>query len=290
MQEESREEPLQTTESSQKNDEVDTEMITSTIEPVTAVPNMEVDSEVQIPVLGKQRLESILEEDEEDVSEQSQRNENAETEAAKDECGSSQDGQTVNQLSEAKEPTDGEQHKQDLDADEQQSSTDCQDHPGQYSGDNSNNHEAKSSPETVNIRQEQESPRDDAGDSTAGQKDLVETEGHSSHSSHEHMHQLQDDSEQPADQEQHKQDHDADEQQSSTDHPGQYSGDNSNNHGVKSSPETVNIGHEQESPRDDAGGSIAVQVETEEHSSHSSHEHTHQLRDDSEQLVNTHQS
>ena len=279
---------MQTTESSQKNDEVDAEMITSTIEPVTAVPNTEVDSEVQIPVLGKQRLESILEEDEEDVSEQSQRNENAETEAAKDGCESSQDGQTVNQLSEAKEPTDGEQHKQDRDADEQQSSTDCQDHPGQYSDDNSNNHEAKSSPETVNIGQEQESPRDDAGGTTAGQKDLVE--GHSSHSSHKHMHQLQGDSKQPADQEQHKQDRDADEQQSSTDHPGQYSDDNSNNHEAKSSPETVNIGQEQESPRDDAGGSIAGQVETEGHSSHSSHEHTHQLRDDSEQLVNTHQS
>lgn len=180
---------MQTTESSQKNDEVDAEMITSTTEPVTAVPNTEVDSEVQIPVLGKQRLESILEEDEEDVSEQSQRNENAETEAAKDGCESSQDGQTVNQLSEAKEPTDGE-HKQDRDADEQQSSTD---HPGQYSDDNSNNHEAKSSPETVNIGQEQESPRDDAGGSIAGQ---VETEGHSSHSSHEHTHQLRDDSEQ----------------------------------------------------------------------------------------------
>ena len=193
MQEESKEEPLQTTE---KNDEVDTEMITSTTEPVTAVPNSEVDSEVQIPVPGKQRLESILEEDEEDVSEESQRNENAETRAAKDGCGGSQDGPTVNQLSEAKGPTDGEQHKQDHAADEQQSRTDCQDHPRQYSDDNSTNHETKSSPETVNIGQEQENPRDDAGGSKAGQKVLVETEGYSSHSSHEHTHQLQDDSEQ----------------------------------------------------------------------------------------------
>ena len=197
MQEESREEPLQTTESSQKNDEVDTEMVTSTIEPFTAIPNTQVsDSDVQVPVLGKQRLESILEEDEEDVSQQSQRNENAETEAAKDWCGSSQDGQTVNQVSEAKEPTDREQHKQDHDAEEQQSSTDCQDHPRQCSDGNSTNHEAISSPETVNIGQEQERPRDDAGGSTADQKDLVETEGHSIHSNHEHTHQLQHHSEQ----------------------------------------------------------------------------------------------
>ena len=107
VQEESREEPLQTTESSQKNDEVDTEMVTSTIEPFTAIPNTQVsDSDVQVPVLGKQRLESILEEDEEDVSQQSQRNENAETEAAKDWCGSSQDDkQSTKCLRQKSQPT-----------------------------------------------------------------------------------------------------------------------------------------------------------------------------------------
>ena len=185
VQEESKEEPLQTTESSQRNDEVEMEMITSTSETGADVPNMEVDSEVQITVLGKQRLESIPEEDEEDVSEQSQRDEQVETQANKDGCGNSQD--TVNQVSGAKEQTD--QHKQDHYAVEQQSNTDCQDHPRQYSGDNSTKSEAKSSPETVNI--EPESSRDGTDGSTAAQKISVETEGHTSHSSHEHTHQLQ---------------------------------------------------------------------------------------------------
>ena len=185
MQEESKEEPLQTTESSQRNDEVDMEMITSTSETGADVPNTEVDSEVQITVLGKQRLESIPEEDEEDVSEQSQRDEQVETQANKDGCGNSQD--TVNQVSGAKEQTD--QHKHDHNAVEQQSNTDCQDHPRQYSGDNSMKSEAKSSPETVNI--EPESSRDGTDGSTAAQKISVETEGHTSHSSHEHTHQLQ---------------------------------------------------------------------------------------------------
>ena len=182
MQEESKEEQRQTTESSQRNDEVDMEMITSTSETGADVPNMEVDSEVQITVLGKQRLESIPEEDEEDVSEQSQRDEQVETQANKDGCGNSQD--TVNQVSGAKEQTD--QHKHDHNAVEQQSNTDCQDHPRQYSGDNSMKSEAKSSPETVNI--DPESSRDGTDGSTAAQKISVETEGHTSH---EHTHQLQ---------------------------------------------------------------------------------------------------
>ena len=203
MQEESKEEPLQTTESSQRNDEVDMEMISSTSETGADVPNTEVESEVQITMLGKQRLESIPEEDEEDISEPSQRDEQVETQANKDACGSSQD--TVNQVSWAKEQTD--QRKQDHDAVEQQSDTDCQDHPRQYSDNNSTKCEAKSSPETVNIEQELESSRGGTDGSTAAQKVSVETEGHSSHehthqlqkvsveteghSSHEHIHQLQ---------------------------------------------------------------------------------------------------
>jgi len=204
VQEESKEEQRQTTESSQRNDEVDMEMITSTSEAGTDVPNMEVDSEVQITVLGKQRLESIPEEDEEDVSEQSQRDEQVETQANKDGCGNSQD--TVNQVSGAKEQTD--QHKHDHNAVEQQSNTDCQDHPRQYSGDNSTKSEAKSSPETVNIEHgtDGSTAAQKISVETEGhtshehthqlQKASVETEGHTSHSSHEHTHQLQDDSEQ----------------------------------------------------------------------------------------------
>ena len=184
VQEESKEEPLQTTESSQRNDEVDMEMISSTSETGADVPNTEVESEVQITMLGKQRLESIPEEDEEDISEPSQRDEQVETQANKDACGSSQD--TVNQVSWAKEQTD--QRKQDHDAVEQQSDTDCQDHPRQYSDNNSTKCEAKSSPETVNIEQELESSRGGTDGSTATQKVSVETEGHSSH---EHTHQLQ---------------------------------------------------------------------------------------------------